>query len=205
MIDVIGIVKEPGVCQEVPVKNAPQPKSRKIIQIYDDSSANVEMTLWGDNAHQDLQKNSIILIKNARCSEFNTTRNLSSTFQTLMTLDEKNEDYQRLEQWRKSLSTEEIEQINIKERTEKRRRFKSLAQIEAEANLISDPTGEKIFSDTRAYLLHIKFDERSPLFYLACQNEKCSKKVIEDMDGWRCETCNKTYKEVKINDGIKFI
>ena len=159
------------------------------------------MTLWGESAHHDLPKNSIILIKNARCSEFNTTRNLSSTFQTSMTVDEKHEDYQRLEQWRKSLTSEEIEQINIKERAEKKfRRLKCLAQIEAEASLMSDPLTDKLFSDARAYILHIKFDERIPLYYMACQNEKCSKKVTEDTDGWRCEACNKTFKEVKINE-----
>lgn len=41
------------------------------------------------------------------------------------------------------------------------------------------------------YVAYLKNDERT--FYLACPNESCKKKVIEESVGWRCENCNKTY------------
>jgi replication factor A1 len=37
----------------------------------------------------------------------------------------------------------------------------------------------------------VKNDDRT--FYLACPEDSCKKKVIEESVGWRCENCNKTY------------
>jgi len=30
-------------------------------------------------------------------------------------------------------------------------------------------------------------------YYLACPDDTCKKKVMEESVGWRCENCNKTY------------
>lgn len=197
-IDVIGIIKDPGQCQEVNVKNSQETKGRRMIQIYDDSLSGIEVTLWGDMAHKDYHKNSIVILKNARTNEFKDTRNLTSTFQTSICFDEtENEEYQKLLKWRNSVSSEAIDQIHISDKSERKiYRIKTLSQMESEANQIADSFNDKLFSDVKAHVLVIKHDERIPLYYLACQNEKCSKKVVEEMDGWKCESCNKTFKEV---------
>lgn len=77
-------------------------------------------------------------------------------------------------------------------------RVKTLKQIEEDMDLLTSGYNnqDKLFSDIKVYITFFKNDDRTPLYYLSCQNEKCSKKVIEDSDGWRCETCNTTYKEV---------
>lgn len=196
-IDVIGIVKECGAYQEVNVRNSNAPKGRRLLQIYDDSMSGIEVTMWGEWANKDYSKNSILMLKNARTNEFNSIRNLTTSFQTTVVADPSNEEYERLEKWRDSLTSDDMEKISIKERSEKKLyRMKTLAQIEADMAKLPSGSDEKVFTDTKAYIILMKNDERAPMFYIACPNEKCSKKVTEDMDGYRCENCNKSFKEV---------
>merc|ERR1712110_292701 len=42
------------------------------------------------------------------------------------------------------------------------------------------------------YVSMIKNDER--IYYPACKNENCRRKVTEDGAGYRCENCNRTYE-----------
>ena len=45
------------------------------------------------------------------------------------------------------------------------------------------------------YVSRMKNDER--IYYPACQGENCSRKVIEDQGGYRCEHCNKSFATFK--------
>jgi replication factor A1 len=38
---------------------------------------------------------------------------------------------------------------------------------------------------------YLRNDDKT--YYLACPEESCKKKVIEESVGWRCENCDKTY------------
>lgn len=42
----------------------------------------------------------------------------------------------------------------------------------------------------RATIMHIKSDN---IAYPACQTDRCSKKVIQEGDSWRCEKCDKSF------------
>lgn len=42
------------------------------------------------------------------------------------------------------------------------------------------------------YVSMIKNDDR--IYYPACKNENCRRKVVEDQAGYRCENCGKTYE-----------
>ena len=158
----------------------------------------IEVTLWGDLANKDYPRNSIIILKNARTNDFKEIRNLTSSFQTSIISDPTNEEYKKLEQWKSSIRSEELEKISIKDREKKLFRLKSLAQVDSEVNKLGSDPNEKVFTDVKCYVLLLKNDERAPLYYVACPNEKCSKKVVEDMEGWRCESCNQSYKEVTL-------
>ena len=49
----------------------------------------------------------------------------------------------------------------------------------------------KKFFYISGFLSYLKNDEKT--YYLACPDETCKKKVMEESVGWRCESCNKTY------------
>ncbi len=48
------------------------------------------------------------------------------------------------------------------------------------------------YFSTRATIMHIKSDN---IAYPACQTQGCSKKVIEQHDGWRCEKCDRSWEK----------
>ena len=54
----------------------------------------------------------------------------------------------------------------------------------------------KKYFDFSAYLADI--EEGGNLYYIACPNEKCFKKVNEEEGGYRCEGCAKHYEKVRI-------
>jgi hypothetical protein len=42
-----------------------------------------------------------------------------------------------------------------------------------------------------AYVWILRNDDKT--YYLACPEEQCKRKVIEESVGWRCTNCDKTY------------
>jgi len=41
------------------------------------------------------------------------------------------------------------------------------------------------------YVSYVRNDDKT--YYLACPEESCKKKVMEESVGWRCENCDRTY------------
>jgi replication factor A1 len=54
-----------------------------------------------------------------------------------------------------------------------------------------DPEFTKKFFFVSGFVSYLKNDDKT--YYLACPDESCKKKVMEESVGWRCENCNKTY------------
>ena len=54
----------------------------------------------------------------------------------------------------------------------------------------------KKFFDFSAYLSDI--EEGGTLYYVACPNDRCNKKVVDEDGGYRCEGCAKHYENVRI-------
>ena len=59
---------------------------------------------------------------------------------------------------------------------------------------ISDPEFTKKFFFVSGFVSYLKNDDKT--YYLACPDESCKKKVMEESVGWRCENCNKTYPNI---------
>ena len=58
----------------------------------------------------------------------------------------------------------------------------------------TDNPGEEFFRKlfyVSGFVSNLKNDDKT--FYLACPDDSCKKKVMEESVGWRCENCNKTY------------
>ena len=68
-------------------------------------------------------------------------------------------------------------------------------EVEEECNSKLQDINDKIFSDVRASITFIRNSENTPLFYLACPNETCNRKVVEDGEEYRCEKCNQSFAQ----------
>ena len=49
----------------------------------------------------------------------------------------------------------------------------------------------KKFFYVSGFVSYLRNDDKT--YYLACPDDTCKKKVLEESVGWRCENCNKTY------------
>jgi len=78
IVDLAAFVKSEGSCEDVPLKNSNEIKSRKVITLYDDTGYAIDLTMWGDAAkavHAD--RNSLVLIKGAKIHEYRERKGLS--------------------------------------------------------------------------------------------------------------------------------
>lgn len=156
--------------------------------------------MWGDLAARDFEIDKIIIFKQLKISEFNSTRNLSSGFSCQMIQDcEDIPEYKNLVLWQRKNGAEEINISLPSKGSNFSGKYKALARLEEEASLKLIDANDKIYSDVKAFVVFIRNSESSTLFYLSCPAEKCMRKVIEESDGWRCEKCMKSYPEVKKN------
>lgn len=149
-------------------------------------------------ASRDFIADTILVMKQARIGEFNSSRNLSTSFSSQMILDcEDIPEYRALCSWQKSNEGRDLNIPIITSRSgPSLMKFKTLARLEEETSQKLVDANEKVFSDVKAFLVFIRNSEMTTLYYLSCPTEKCMRKVVEDSDGWRCEKCNKSYSEV---------
>lgn len=71
----------------------------------------------------------------------------------------------------------------------KREEQRTLAEVKDSQMGMSDHTD---YFSCRATIVHIRADN---LFYPACPTERCNKKVVDSNEGWRCEKCDRSYKD----------
>lgn len=70
-VDVIGIVVDIGQIGNIVIKATGLPRSRRTIQLGDESGLKIQATLWGNLANMfDLQIGQVFAIKNARVSDY---------------------------------------------------------------------------------------------------------------------------------------
>lgn len=71
------------------------------------------------------------------------------------------------------------------------RRDQMLTLAEVKDSQIGTSDRTDYFS-CRATIVHIRGDN---MYYPACRSDQCNRKVIEGPEGWRCEKCDRSYKE----------
>jgi hypothetical protein len=73
---------------------------------------------------------------------------------------------------------------------EKKNQLNLITEINETLKEENDMDSQHFFF-VNGYIRHIKNDDK--LFYMACNNDQCRKKVTENQVGYRCESCDKTY------------
>jgi len=72
--------------------------------------------------------------------------------------------------------------------------LKLISEINEEAQLEND-TDKYSFFLLNGFVSRIKYD--GLIYYDACINEKCRKKVVEENQGYRCDKCQKLFATSK--------
>jgi len=190
-VDILALVKEAGNVTQITLKNN-ETKPRRVIEVYDRSLHAVELTLWGDLAEKcNLKKNEVIAGRALRIGEFMGKKNLSFSSTTSQifwgsTLP-MNPQVEEIVEWRDNTNVEDNEFVQISKSGERPTRFtKTLDQVEEESNM-AQSDNQKKFDWVKVYVSHIKTD--NSMYYPACPNEKCMKKVNTDNGENRCFNC----------------
>lgn len=123
----------------------------------------------------------MVLGRGLRVSEFLTKKHLACTLVSQILWGDtlpKIPEVKKLVEWRNTNRIEENEFIRISSLPEREPLYcKTLGQIEDVAINLQE---EKKFFDARVYITQIKNDDGSSMFYCACPNEKCLKKLTRD-------------------------
>lgn len=144
-------------------------------------------------AQKDFYQGTVVIFKDLRIGEFQGSKNASTSFNSSILFDTDGiDEADFLKKW---LKINKNVEISLPEKTKRVQKYKSLNEIEDECTIKLQEFSDKVFSDVKAYLLFLKVNENTNLYYLSCPTDKCMKKVTEEGDSWHCEKCNKTIEE----------
>jgi len=198
-IDIAAYIKDVGPVTEVTLKKGVDAKKeRRVITLYDNSNTLVEMTLWGEICNnQDLQSDTLVLIKAARVSVFNNTKSLSSSFTTKIIarqdLIPDVPEINQLREWKNSEFDDTALNSKVREQGTGGKKYSPFT-IEEINKLTENKTIDAAFFDLYAYVSHIK-TESPNLYYAACPTEKCKRKVVDNDGIFNCNHCVRNFND----------
>ena len=191
LIDCVAVVIETSERSTINTKNGEQNLRR--IRLGDKSGYKIEMTLWRAFADLDIQTSSILVIKAARIGEFNG-RNLGTIDATVIQIDPQIPEVEELRSYishgimwaalpsSTGVSTEgsvPLEMSYIKE-----------IMNQLDNNIDDRSIG---LSKFKATAITINHSEKN--YYPGCPEKNCKKKLVQENDGWVCQSCSKTYEK----------
>lgn len=174
LVDVIAVVKEAYPPNAVIVRST-QKEILKRDLIICDKTGSMRLTVWGQQVDLDYSDNPVLAIKGARVGEYNGF-NLSTLSSSQIQINPERKEAFELKGW----FLEHGNEIKMPKREEAP---KSIGEVNENA---------LEYSTVRAMLLFMKEDS---LWYDACIEPNCNKKVFGENGGYRCERCNKTFDE----------
>ena len=178
LVDIVGIIKEIYPIQNIITKSDNREISKRDILVIDETGY-IKVTLWGDKALQEYQKDSVICLKGFKVIEYNGI-NLGSVSSSQIVLNSMLPEVIKLVKWYET----EGKEISVEKTKIYTKRY-SIANI-TESNIE--------YGIIHGTITYIKEDN---LYYMACPTDGCSKKVIqEDLEHYRCEKCNNVFNDV---------
>eukprot|EP00347_Sterkiella_histriomuscorum_P003463 403364199 len=217
IIDIIGILHQIGPLQEVQTK-AGHNKEKRMLTLADESEMIIQLCLWGDMAHRfdmmdETCSNHVIAIKGGKVVDY-AGKQLNIHEDAYIMLDIPHPRTEQLRAWYDNLQNKDVLKNIVvkKERTEnnqaqnkQQENVRMIAEVLDYLNQASQDQSKMGFNQNNngnvfAYfwvncqISFIKKDDK--LYYLACPEENCRKKVIEDTDSktFRCESCNQSFQ-----------
>eukprot|EP00106_Octopus_bimaculoides_P012470 XP_014779912.1 PREDICTED: replication protein A 70 kDa DNA-binding subunit-like [Octopus bimaculoides] len=193
IIDVIGVVTDVADITTVVGRQSNKEFSKRDLQLADQSGMSVRFTIWGGDAEnfQD-NKNPVVAVKGAKVSEWGgRTLSLLSSGQMILNPDIREAHF--LRGWydrdgcNMEFNTFQGDSAGVRGGNE----WKTLEQVKTEKLGASKPD----YFTSKATVIFIK---KGSCMYMACPNENCNKKLIDQGDNqYRCEKCNQEFPNFK--------
>jgi len=156
-----------------------------------DSGLSISLVLWGNSAEKFVfNAGDVIVIRNARATTFNG-RSLSASANTQFMIDDSLELTKQIKQWlRIEHPVATVQGPNY---------YPSMSIAEARECLLKDEN-KSVFFRTVGTVFSIKHDSAAPLYYNACVNSDCLKKVVYDQvtNLWTCDKCNQSHAKPNV-------
>lgn len=196
IVDFLGVCREVGEVIEITAKSTGNQMKKREIKLVDMTKLEVNCTMWGKEAEDFIcVQNSILLIKNAKISEFNG-RSLNASNITGIIINPNIKECHDMKNW----FEKEGQHLTIESISKSKNTFSGNQVITSIAVAKNSPVSDVDKGDYytfRAMISLIKKDR--DIFYKACPTKECFKKVLEDeaMGNYRCEKCNKDFSNFK--------
>ncbi|XP_012256946.2 replication protein A 70 kDa DNA-binding subunit [Athalia rosae] len=196
IIDVLGVCKS---CTDVTTllsKATRKELKKRDVNLIDESSTMVTLTLWGTQAEEfDGTTNPIVAIKGARIAEFNGGKTLSCLNSSVLQFDPDIPEAHRLRGWYNTTGCNET--VNTISKTlgglGGGLNGPWLTFKEAKSQQLGCGETPDYFV-AKATINMIKIENA---LYAACPSENCNKKVVLHDDMYRCEKCDRVYPNFK--------
>ncbi|GAB1608186.1 replication protein A 70 kDa DNA-binding subunit-like [Argonauta hians] len=193
VIDVIGVVTSVADVSTVVGRQSNKEFTKRELMIADQSGMSVRLTIWGNEAEtfQD-SGNPVLAIKGAKVSEWGgRTLSLLSNGQMLLNPDIREAHFLRGWYDRDGCNTEFNTFQSDSSFSRGDTEWKMLSQVKSENLGATKPD----YFTAKATLVFMK---KANCLYMACPNENCSKKVVDQGNQmYRCEKCDQEFSTYK--------
>lgn len=180
-----------------------QEKLKTSFSIYDESGMTVDLVMWGDHwpGYCHLLPDRIVALRGVVVGEFRG-KNLSSSWGVTIDIDTPIilPRYKTLLEYCQNVKIETLKPINSgpfsKKFVRDRRKIWSIAEIRSDSSQTFDEltddekTITPLFYNTVANIGYIQSEK---MYYNACPDIKCMKKVYLHGERWRCDNCMTSY------------
>ena len=190
LIDCVAVVIETSDRTTINTKNGEQNLRR--IRLGDKSGYKLEMTLWRAFSDLDIQTSSILVIKGARIGEFNG-RNLGTVDATVIQIDPQIQEVEELRSYvSQGIMWSTLPTTGVQSEGSVPLEMSYIREImnQLDNNIDDRSIG---LSKFKATAITINHSEKN--YYPGCPEKNCKKKLVQENDGWICQSCSKTYEK----------
>jgi replication factor A1 len=209
IVDVVGYVKDFQECSSIiSQKLGGRELKKRDLTIADDSLTEIKLTLWGEKAESESynwHEHPVVGFKGVKISDYGG-KSLGAMNSTNIVVEPDAPEAIQLFEWMKKMVTEHgsLPQgqslssgggSNRSEDVLEERKPVSAIKQEQLGQLGEKPD----WSSMKVNILYIPTNKNDgKIWYDACPNGECKKKVTEEMGGgWRCEKCNQVFNHCR--------
>lgn len=175
IVDCLGVIKEVYPSSKITIKATGRESAKRDIVIIDQTGS-CRLTIWDTKAEEEYEKDAVICVSSAKVGDYNgISLSTLSTSQIIQNIDLP--ESVELLAWYQDKGKDIV--IEKPKKAPKRSFIKEVKDNSLE------------YATIQGSIVYLK---EEGLFYEACPNENCNKKIsMEDNGIYRCEKCNYTF------------